>query len=97
MSTKKRIKLKVSARLSKKKTRRTAAKKPKKCRFPVNKNEATMIDYKNIKFLRNFLTERGKILPSRISGLSCSQQRELACMIKKARTMALLPFCSEQN
>lgn len=97
MSTKKRIKLKVSARLSKKKTRRSSAKKQKKCRFPINKNEATMLDYKNVKFLKNFLTERGKILPSRISGLTCHQQRDLACMIKKARSMALLPFCSPQD
>lgn len=97
MSTKKRIKIKVSQRLSKKKARRTTGKKSKKCRFPVNKNEATMLDYKNVRFLKNFLTERGKILPSRISGMSCLHQRTLAHMIKTARTMALLPYCAQQD
>jgi small subunit ribosomal protein S18 len=97
MSTKRRIKLKVSARLSKKRTRRGNGKKNKKCRFPINKNEATVVDYKNIRFLRNFLTERGKILPSRISGMTCHDQRILAQMIKKARSMALLPYCATQD
>ena len=52
------------------------------------------IDYKNADFLRKFLTERGKILPSRISGNSTKYQRYVAREIKKARSMALLPYCA---
>ena len=52
----------------------------------------TLINYKNVDFLRGFITERGKILPARISGNSVRYQRAVAGEIKKARIMALLPF-----
>ena len=51
-----------------------------------------VIDYKDIKTLSHFITERGKIIPSRISGVSQKTQRKLAQAIKRARHLGLLPF-----
>ena len=53
-----------------------------------------VIDYKNPQLLKNFLSDRGKIVPARISGLSARQQRQLTQAIKRARMLALLPFTS---
>jgi small subunit ribosomal protein S18 len=53
------------------------------------------IDYKDIETLRRFITERGKILPRRITGVSAYYQRHLSQAIKRARHMALLPFVAE--
>ncbi len=50
------------------------------------------IDYKDEKLLQRFLTERGKILPSRLSGISARHQRQLSVAIKRARFLALLPY-----
>ncbi len=50
------------------------------------------IDYKDVKLLQSFLTENGKILPARLSGVSALQQRKIAEAIKRARTVALLPY-----
>ncbi len=50
------------------------------------------IDYKDEKLLQRFLTERGKILPSRLSGISARHQRQLSIAIKRARYLALLPY-----
>lgn len=88
----KKIKLKISARLSKKRIRRQGFSARKHCRFCGSKEQSSNLDYKNSMFLRGFLTERGKILPSRISGNCCLHQRKLAKMIRKSRTMALLPY-----
>ncbi|HID69362.1 MAG TPA: 30S ribosomal protein S18 [Desulfobacterales bacterium] len=60
------------------------------CRFCTDK-EMT-IDYKDPKTLRNFITERGKIIPRRIYGTCASHQRELCEAIKRARQIALLPY-----
>jgi small subunit ribosomal protein S18 len=65
----------------------------KVCKFCVDKVE--LIDYKDIKRLRNFVSERGKIIPRRISGSCARHQRELTHAIKRARTVALLPYASE--
>lgn len=93
----KKIKLKISARLVKKRTRRAAGASGKQCRF-CGSAEATLgIDYKNASFLRGFLTERGKILPSRISGNCKSHQRVLAREIRKARSIALLPYVAQYH
>jgi len=62
----------------------------KVCRFCVDK-ELT-IDYKDQKTLRNFVTERGKIIPRRILGTCATHQRQLCSAIKKARQIALLPY-----
>jgi len=53
------------------------------------------INYKDVNTLFKFITERGKILPRRITGLSCRHQRLLTKAIKRARYMALLPFCAD--
>ena len=64
--------------------------KRKSCRFCADK--IVTIDYKDSNRLRNFLTERGKIVPRRISGDCARHQRILTMAIKRARNMALLPF-----
>jgi small subunit ribosomal protein S18 len=92
----KKIKLKLSARLVKKKFRKQTEGR-KQCRFKNNPEMQAQIDYKNVLFLKGFVTERGKILPSRISGNSAKYQRELAKEIRKARIMALLPFSAGQS
>ena len=54
------------------------------------------IDYKDIELLRKFITERGKILPRRITGLTAKQQRALTTAVKWARFLALLPFVNKE-
>ena len=53
------------------------------------------VDWKDVDYLRQFIPERGKIMPRRISGISAKDQRRIARAIKRARTMAMLPFVSE--
>ena len=60
------------------------------CRFCADK--IAFIDYKDIKTLRNLLTERGKMLAARVTGNCAKHQRELTTAIKRARSIALLPF-----
>ncbi|HAX84739.1 MAG TPA: 30S ribosomal protein S18 [Cyanobacteria bacterium UBA11370] len=55
------------------------------------------IDYKDVELLRKFITERGKILPRRITGLTSQQQRALTSAIKRARLLALLPFVNTEG
>lgn len=55
------------------------------------------IDYKDVELLRKFITERGKILPRRITGLTAKQQRDLTLAIKRARILALLPFINQEG
>lgn len=62
----------------------------KVCRFCADK-EMT-IDYKDVKVLRNFVSERGKIIPRRIVGTCASHQRQLCEAVKRARQIALLPY-----
>jgi len=66
--------------------------KKKMCRFCTQKLK---IDYKDADALRRFITERGKILPRRITGTCAKHQRAVAQAIKQARIIALLPFVSE--
>ena len=75
--------------------RRERGRKPKKkvCSFCVDKVEA--IDYKDVPKLRRYVTERGKILPRRVTGTSAKNQRKLTIAIKRARIMGLLAFVSE--
>jgi small subunit ribosomal protein S18 len=63
------------------------------CRFCSEKVE--YIDYKNIKVLKSYLTERGKILPRRMTGNCAKHQRELTESIKRARSIALLAFAEK--
>jgi small subunit ribosomal protein S18 len=60
------------------------------------KNEKSNIDYKDLEILKRYITERGKILPSRITNTSAHFQKEVKKAIKRARYMALLPFVSEE-
>lgn len=75
--------------------KRPARKAPRKkvCTFCVDK--ATEIDYKDVAKLRKFITEKGKIVPRRMSGVCAKHQRLLAEAIKRARVMALLPYVAE--
>ena len=75
--------------------KRERGRKPKKkvCSFCVDKVET--IDYKDVAKLRRFVTERGKILPRRISGNCAKHQRQVTVAIKRARNIALLPFTAE--
>lgn len=68
-------------------------KKKRVCQFCAGKN--TKIDYKNYQKLEKFVTERGKILPRRITGTCAKHQRELTKAIKMARNIALLPYTVE--
>ena len=62
---------------------------------PFSGPKAVQIDYKDIRLLYKFVSEKGKIVPSRISAVSLKKQRELAVAIKRARFLALMPFLSE--
>ncbi|MCB1194820.1 30S ribosomal protein S18 [bacterium] len=62
----------------------------KRCKFTANKVE--FIDYKDVEVLRRHLTEKGKIIPRRITGNSARYQRQLTLAIKRARYMGLLPY-----
>ena len=75
-----------------KKYRKPVSKK-KVCAFCLDKSNA--IDYKDVAKLRRYVTENGKILPRRQTGVCAIHQRELAQAIKRARIMALLPFKGE--
>ncbi|MFD1466574.1 30S ribosomal protein S18 [Lapidilactobacillus mulanensis] len=60
-------------------------------------NHIEYIDYKDTELLKRFISERGKILPRRVSGTSSLNQRKLTIAIKRSRIMALLPFVGEEN
>lgn len=66
------------------------AKRRKVCYFTAN--GITHIDYKDVDLLKKFISERGKILPRRVTGTNAKYQRKLTVAIKRARTMALLPY-----
>lgn len=59
---------------------------------PLSGPNAPKVDYKDVKLLQRFISERGKILPSRITSVSHKKQRELAKAVKRARSLALLPY-----
>ncbi|OGT31635.1 MAG: 30S ribosomal protein S18 [Gammaproteobacteria bacterium RBG_16_51_14] len=61
------------------------------CKFTVEGIKE--IDYKDLNLLKNYVTETGKIIPSRISGTSTRYQRQLAIAVKRARFLALIPYC----
>lgn len=61
------------------------------CRF--SSEDGSQIDYKDLDMLSDYITETGKIVPSRITGTSAKYQRQLCTAIKRARYIALLPFC----
>ena len=65
------------------------------CRFTAE--GATSIDYKDVELLKNYITETGKIVPSRITGTHARYQRMLTGAIKRARFLALLPYCDRHR
>ncbi len=67
--------------------------KKKFCPFTAEKISASEIDYKNFKFLRKYISETGKIVPARITGVKNIFQHRLAQEIKYARFLALIPYC----
>lgn len=76
-----------------KKTPKGRRPKKKVCTFCIDKVES--IDYKDVNKLRKYVSERGKILPRRISGNCAKHQRQLTIAVKRARNIALLPFTTE--
>lgn len=70
--------------------RRPFFRRQKSC--PFSAPNAPKIDHKDVKLLQRFISERGKIVPRRITAVSSKKQRELARAIKRARNLALLPF-----
>jgi small subunit ribosomal protein S18 len=70
------------------------AKKKKGCPFTAQKMDS--IDYKDLETLRQFITERGKIMPRRVTGVSHYYQNKLKKAIKRARHMALIPFVGQE-
>ena len=71
-------------------TRRPFQRRRKTC--PFSGENSPRIDYKDVKLMQRFLSEKGKIVPSRITVVSQKKQRELARAIKRARFLALLPY-----
>ena len=80
--------------MAKKKRRMGRYKKRKLCPFMAD--PTLLIDYKDTALLKRFLSTRGKILPSRITGVSAKYQRALATAIKRSRHLALLPFQADE-
>jgi small subunit ribosomal protein S18 len=70
--------------------RRRGAVRRKVCRFCADRD--SFIDYKDTRALSSFITERGKVVPSRITGNCAKHQREIATAIKRARMLAILPY-----
>ncbi len=68
--------------------------RPKNC--PFTGKYAPKIDYKDVNLLRRYVSERGKIMPSRITAVCAKKQRELAQAIKRARFLALLPYADKK-
>jgi len=62
---------------------------------PLSGEGAPKVDYKNVKLLSKFISERGKIIPNRITSVSVKKQRELASAIKRARYLGLLPYVAK--
>jgi small subunit ribosomal protein S18 len=66
-------------------------KKAKFCKF--TKEGISEIDYKDLDLIREYITETGKILPSRITGTKAKYQRQISTAVKRARFLALIPYC----
>jgi small subunit ribosomal protein S18 len=66
----------------------------KVCKFCVDR--LSLADYKDVRRLKNFVTERGKIIPRRISGSCARHQRQLTHAIKRARTVAIVPYVTTE-
>lgn len=76
-----------------KRPQHTGMRRKKVCQFCADKAET--IDYKDVEKLRKYVTERGKILPRRITGTCAEHQRAVTTAVKRARTVALLPYVAD--
>ncbi len=74
---------------------RNNIRRKKGCRF--SGEDAQVIDYKDLDLLSEYVSETGKIIPSRITGTSAKYQRQLTSAIKQARFISLLPFCDSHK
>ena len=74
---------------------RQTFKRRKYCRFTAEKIQE--VDYKQVELLKDFITENGKIIPSRITGTKAHYQRQLAVAVKRARFLALLPYTDQHK
>lgn len=61
------------------------------------KNNKKIIDYKNLGYIKKYISEAGKLIPSRVSGLNASEQRQMNKAIKTARFLALIPYCDNHK
>ncbi|MBR0373819.1 MAG: 30S ribosomal protein S18 [Mogibacterium sp.] len=75
--------------------RNTGMRRKKVCQFCADKDKK--IDYKDVDTLKNYITERGKILPRRVTGTCAMHQRAITTAVKRARVVALLPFDADLN
>lgn len=66
--------------------------RPQRSRHPIYTDPAYRVDYKDVELLRQFVTERGKLIPRRLTGLTAKRQREVALAIRRARMIALMPY-----
>lgn len=66
--------------------------RPQRSRHPVFTDPDYRVDYKDVELLRQFVTERGKLIPRRLTGLTARRQREVALAIRRARMIALMPY-----
>lgn len=69
-----------------------AEQRPQRSRHPVYTDPVYRVDYKDVELLRQFVTERGKLIPRRLTGLTARRQREVALAIRRARMIALMPY-----
>lgn len=69
--------------------------RPKQCPFTGDK--APVLDYKDTELLKRYISEKGKIMPSRLTGVCAKKQRELTTAIKRARMLALIPFTDHKE
>lgn len=83
----------VRSSIKKKKKKKKRFVRKKICRFTAD--GIAYIDFKDVKTLKNMVSERGKIIPRRVTGTSARFQRQLTNAIKRARYMALMPYCVE--
>ena len=86
-------KAKLKARAKRRKKKKKKSQRQKVCRLTVDR--VVYIDYKDVSLLKHYVTERGKIIPRRITGATAWHQRMLTRAIKRARQIALLPYTAE--
>lgn len=86
-------KAKTKARAKRRKKKKKKSARQKVCRLTVDR--VVFIDYKDVAMLKHYVTERGKIIPRRITGATARHQRMLTNAIKQARQIALLPYAAD--